>query len=437
MPDNKQAQEKKQGLMTSLNHLRFLFNRRDKIIFLILLLGMIVGAFFETFSIAIIPAFIGAAVNPEKVLQYAPAKAILNFLGISGSRDILIWGCSGLGIIFAIKSAYICLQYYFQVRFVENRKFRLTRRLFTVYMNAPYQFHIKRNSSGLIRNTTMEVGEIMGRVLMPLLSLAMQSLMMVAILILLFAVQPAMALVAMILLGFAGGGFQWMVKKKLSSYSHQAQKHRELMIKSIQQGLGAIKELRILRREKSFVKVLEHSLQKQIKATRFQAVTQKITAPYMELIAVFGLLSVTILLLTMGEGVDSIAPTLVLFAASFVKLKSGIGQIVNGVNQIRYGVVSIDPVYNDLKLLEKGESWFLYGNAGADRSNQWRFSKEIKVENVNFRYPNSEEYALRDIQLSLPKGGCIGLVGKTGSGKTTLVDVILGLLEPESGRHNS
>ena len=420
--------------MTSLNHLRFLFNRRDKIIFLILLFGMIVGAFFETFSIAIIPAFIGAAVNPEKVLQYAPAKAILNFLGISGSRDILIWGCSGLGIIFAIKSAYICLQYYFQVRFVENRKFRLTRRLFTAYMNAPYQFHIQCNSSGLIRNTTMEVGEIMGRVLMPLLSLTMQSLMMVAILVLLFAVQPAMALVAMILLGFAGGGFQWMVKKKLSSYSHQAQKHRELMIKSIQQGLGAIKELRILRREKSFVKVLEHSLQKQIKATRFQAVTLKITAPYMELIAVFGLLTITILLLTMGKGVDSIAPTLVLFAASFVKLKAGIGQMVNGVNQIRYGVVSIDPVYNDLKLLEKGKNWFLSGNAGADRSNHWHFSREIKVENVNFRYPNSEEYALRDIQLNLAKDGSIALVGETGSGKTTLVDVILGLLEPESGR---
>jgi ABC-type multidrug transport system fused ATPase/permease subunit len=256
MQKNKEK-SKNESLLFSLNRLRFLFNRRDKVFFIILLIGMIIGAFLETFSIGAIPIFISAVINPEKILQYELAGTVLNSLGITTSRDILLWGCLSLLLIFSIKTAYLCLQYYFQVRYVQNRRFRLTRRLFSAYMNAPYQFHIQRNSAELFRNTVLEVNEIMAKVLMPLLTLTMQGMIMVAILALLFAVQPFMALVAGVLLGFAGGGFQWFVKKKLVEYSLQAQEYRECMIKSIQQGLGVIKELRILHTPDSDSKYLQ------------------------------------------------------------------------------------------------------------------------------------------------------------------------------------
>lgn len=419
------------GLIASLNRLRFLFNRRDKIIFLCLFLGMVTGALLETFSIGIIPAFIGAAIQPEKIMQYAPAKAVLEFLGITNTRSLLLWGCLCLLVVFFLKTAFLSFQYYFQIKFVQNRSFRLTRWLFTAYMTAPYQFHIQHNSSELFRNTTQEVSGIIGNVLMPVLILTMQVVIMTTVLVMLFAVQPVMALVATLLLGIAGGGFQWMVKKKLIAYSRIAQQHRKLLIQSIQQGLGVIKELRILRREKNFIQALERSMWKTIKAGRFQAVTSRITAPYMEFVAVFGLLSITILLLLTEAKPETVAPTLALFAVSFVKLKANISQIVNAVNQIRFGLVSIDPVYNDLKLLEHSSEKVSLATTSALQP--LHFSTDIRVENVNYRYPNCEEYALKNIDLCLPKGRCVALVGQTGSGKTTLVDIILGLLEPESG----
>ncbi|MBC2717410.1 MAG: ABC transporter ATP-binding protein [Desulfobacteraceae bacterium] len=431
---NNKENEQNESLLFSLNRLRFLFNRRDKVFFFILLIGMIFGACLETFSIGVIPAFISVAINPQKILQYEAAEAVFGFLGITTSRDILLWGCFSLLLIFTIKTGYLCLQYYFQVRYVQNRRFRLTRRLFSAYMSAPYQFHIQRNSAELFRNTILEVNEIMVKVLMPLLNLTMQGMIMVAILVLLFAVQPVMALVATVLLGFAGGGFQWFVKKKLIEYSRQAQEHRQLMINSIQQGLGVIKELRILHREKNFVNTFVRSLWEALKAARYEALTTKITAPYLEFVAVSGLLCITILLIFLGQKVESMAPTLVLFAVSFVKLKASISQVVNGVNQIRFGVVSIKPVYTDLKLLETSKRKNVPKSTGISTQRSWDFSKELRLEGVSYRYPGCKEFALKDIHLNLPKSHCIALVGQTGSGKTTLVDVILGLLEPESGR---
>jgi ATP-binding cassette subfamily C protein len=423
-----------ESLFFSLNRLRFLFNRRDKLLFIFLLIGMVFGACLETFSIGVIPVFISGAINPEKVRQYEATEAIFDFLGITTSHDILLWGSLGLLVIFTIKTVYLCLQYYFQVRYVQNRRFRLTRRLFTAYMSAPYQFHIQRNSAELFRNTIIETNQIMGKVIMPLLNLTMQSMIMVAILVLLFVVQPVMALIAILLLGFAGGGFQWVVKKTLLEYSRQSQEHRERMVRSIQQGLGVIKELRILRREKNFVNTFATSLWEILKADRYQAVANKVTAPYLEFIAVFGLLTITILLVIMGQKPESVAPTLALFAVSFMKLKTSISQVVNGVNQLRFGVVSIEPVYADLKLLETSKRKNVCKSSGISVQQSSSFSNELRLEGVSYRYPDCKEYALKDIHLCLPKSHCIALVGETGSGKTTLVDVILGLLEPECGR---
>ena len=478
---NKTTTPHNEGLLSSLNKLRALFTRRDKIGFVILLVGMIIGAGLETFSIGIVPAFISVAISPDKIMQYEPAEAILEFLGITTSRDILLWGCVGLLAVFTIKTGYICFQYYLQIRYTQNRRFRLTRRLFTAYMSAPYQFHLQRNSAELFRNTVQEVAEIMGKVLMPMLALTMHGMMMLAILALLFVAQPVMALVATLVLGFAGGGYQWLIKQKLIRYSRQAQEHRMHMIKAIQQGLGVIKELRVLNREKNFVKAMEHSLWQTIKAIRFQGVTQKITAPYMEFVAVFGLLSIAILLMLMGRGAESIAPTLALFAVAFVRLKASIGQVVGGINQLRFGVVSINPVYDDLMLLEKkrsqprstastpspeaplsdqecspasGSSSFSDNGSSvrlplsasqSDSSplplaacrlphDRFPLTEAISLKNIWYRYPDCQEYALKDINLTIPRGHSVAFVGQTGSGKTTLVDVILGLLEPEHGQ---
>lgn len=422
------------GLLASLNKLRQLFTRRDKIGFYVLLIGMIIGAGLETFSIATIPAFIAAAMSPEKIMQFEPAKAVLKFLGITTTQDILLWGSLALILIFLVKTLYLCLQYYMQIRYIQNRRFRLTRRMFTAYMNAPYQFHLARNSAELFRNTIQEVAQIMSGVVQPMINLTMQVLMMLAIFALLFVAQPLMAVVATGVIGVAGGGYQLWVKKKLRAYGREAQEHRTLMVKTVQEGLGVIKEIRVLHREKNFVQTFAFSLWRTIKAMRYQAVTNKITQPYMEFISVAGLLSIAIFLILMGREAKSIAPTLALFAVAFVRLKASVGQVVSEINRFRFDVVSINPVYHDLKILENKKTHGANTNIKDNAPQRLQLSQKLSMEGVCYRYPDSKEYALKDIHFTLPRGHSIAFVGPTGAGKTTIADVILGLLEPEKGQ---
>jgi len=420
-------------MLTSLNKLRELLNKRDKIIFCLLLIGMFIGAGLEVFSIGAIPALIGVAMYPEKIRQFEPAKAVLEFLGITSSQDILIFGSLALIFIFLIKNLYLCFQYYLQIRFSQNRQLRLTRRLFTAYMNAPYSFHLGRNSAELFRNTLQEVARIINKVLLSVLNLTMQSLMMAAIVLMLFVYNPIIALITTGILGIAGGGYQWLIKKKLRKYSQESQEHRKLIFKAIQQGLGVIKELKVLQREKYFIRALDFSLRQVVGADRFQLVTSKIASPYMEFISIAGLLSLVIVLFSIKGEIDSIIQTLSLFTVAFVRLKSNIGQIVTGIGNLRYGIVSINPVYQDLKLLEKNSKQ-KRGNIRNNHIERFHFSRKITLEDVWYKYPGSNDYAIKDSNLTIIKGHSVAFVGPTGSGKTTIIDVILGLLKPERGK---
>lgn len=205
------------------------------------------------------------------------------------------------------------------------------------------------------------------------------------------------------------------------------------MVKAIQQGLGVIKEIRVLHREKTFIQTLEKSMWQTIKAARYQFLANHITQPYMEFISVAGLLSIAILLVLMGHEAETIAPTLILFAAAFIRLKPAIASVVQGVNNLRFGVVSIDPIHEDLTLLEK-HALKKSNQTKDNNSTGMQLHHRLDLEGVWYRYPGSDQYALKDITLTLPKGHSIAFVGSTGAGKTTIVDVILGLLKPEKGR---
>lgn len=420
-------------LWASLSKLRQLFNRREKIGFGVLLLGMFGQALLETFSIGIIPVFLNLVMDPEQIIQHKQIGPILSGLGITTQRTLLIWGGLALIVIFLVKTLYAFLYTYFQVRYIQNRHLRLTDQLFTAYMNAPYEFHLNRNTSELLRNVRTEANGIIYNVLSPMLSLVMQGLMVSALVGLLVTAEPLLSLATVALFGLAGGGYELLLKRRLRTYGGQALVQRHLIVQSVQQGLGALKEVRVLRREAYFARVLRQNLREIMLANRFNNIVSGMTAPYMEFLAIAGLLGVGITLVALERDLQSVAGTLILFAAVFVRLKSGVASIVSGFTSLRFNVVSIDPVYEDLKQLDR------VGNARISRKSVGQeaplgMQHVLSLENVWYRYPGAMVDALKDINVTISRGEAVAFVGPTGAGKTTIVDVILGLLEPQHGQ---
>ena len=415
-------------MLESVKRLALLFSRKNRFGFLVLLCLMFIGAILETLGVGAIPVFVSVIALPEQMLKYPYLNPMLTFFDLTTAKQLLIYAGIGLILVFAVKNAYISFVYYLQARFTKNRQVDLGRRLFSLYLHAPYPFHLNRDSSELLRNVNQEVQRVIKGILNPFQAIVMQGLVLLCVAALLLITEPIITIFAGIVLGGASILFLKGLHARTKRKGREAQKERQRSLQAINQGLGGIKEVLVSGNSRYFIDRFIESLQRMTAAEAFRQVAEKLSQPFLECIIVLGILAVAFALLFMGRPLETIAPTLALFGAALIRLKSCVNTIVASFTNFRYNAVAIHPIWNDIHALnQKGPL-----NAGSVEVTKLR--KAIVLENIRYRYPGSERLAVKNINLSILRGSSIALVGPTGSGKTTLVDILLGLLKPETGR---
>jgi len=161
-------------------------------------------------------------------------------------------------------------------------------------------------------------------------------------------------------------------------------------------------------------------------AARYKRISTAVVRPFMETITLIVILLITVMLISQGRDKEVIIPLLALFSTSALRLLPLIKEILKNYTTLRFALYSVNPVYDDLKLLKNI-------SCKNNPDEVLSFENEVKVKNIFYKYPTTEEYVINNVSLEIPKGSVIGLVGATGAGKTTLVDILLGLLTPEKG----
>lgn len=408
----------------------YILPQKDPIKILLLFLLMMIAALLEVAGIGMIPAFVAIVADPERVMEVAVLEPVINLLEISNSQDLLLWGSAALIVVFLIKGLYIVLFNYIEAKFIYRRRYYVSRRMMTAYMQAPYTFHLQKNTAELLRNILNEVNVLSNIILTNLLKMSREGVMTISILILLFSVEPLITLFVLILAGAGAGSFILLTQKKIKSYGEEEQQRRSKMIQAVAQGLGGIKDARVLNRESEFINRFAEESFKSTNLMAFIKFIQQIPKPVVETTAVFGMMLISGFMVWQGRPMSAIIPTLTLFAMALVRLMPSIQQLSSMYTNLQYNMVSLDPIYNDLQQLEG------YGNRlVSERSsgNSMEFIDRLELDNVSYRYPESDEQALDKISLDIPKGSSVAFVGESGAGKTTIVDLILGLLEPTNG----
>ncbi|MDZ7755169.1 ABC transporter ATP-binding protein [Rhodohalobacter sp.] len=332
--------------------------------------------------------------------------------------------------IFILKSAYILAYNYTEAKYVYNRRYLLSHRLMSSYMQAPYTFHLGRNSSELLRNTIVEVNIIVNNVFTNLLKISKEGLMALSILIFLFAMEPLISLVVIAFSGIGAGSFIFFTQKKVKRYGEQEQRHRRNMIQALQQGFGGIKDARVLNRENLFIEKFRIEARESTLLKTYIQYIQQIPKPVVETTAVLAMMLISAIMVWQGRPMSTIIPILTLFAMATVRLMPAIQQLSTLYTSLRYNLVAIDPIYDDLKELEEYRNNFL---ADRKKQNSIQLKEAIIAESVSYSYPGADEKALDNVSFIAPKGKAIAFVGESGAGKTTIVDLILGLLTPTSG----
>ncbi len=393
----------------------------------ILLLMMIISMVLETLSISLIIPVLSILLDDNLLSKYQITKDILIYFN-NPSREDLIIGVMGIIVfVFLTKAAYLVLFNWRQAKFIYYIQTFVSKKLFSGYIFQPYSFHTKRNSSSLIRNIVTEVNTLTS-CYTALIILITEILVFIGIGTLLVMYEPIGSLITILIFSLSGTTFYLLFRNKIALWGNLRQGFDEKKIQYIQEGLGGIKESKIYGKELNFISQFFNQIvgsSEMGKRINFLSTFPRL---FLELLIISAMSIFVIYLVTNLTPPENIIATLGLFAVAAFRLLPSVSKIIGSVQLLRYNSPVINLIHKELKILDETSQ----RNKYFDTLN---FSKEIVLENVKFNY-NKNERVLDDINLIVNKGEKIGLIGETGSGKSTLIDLILGLIEPLNGSIN-
>ena len=413
--------------------LNYLLTRREKRNALILFVLTMIGAMFEVVGVGAIPAFLGVVSVPDKILEYERVRYVYDALGLTSTRQMIVWTALALMGVFVVKNAWVALVVYARSRYASNRQVHMSNRLFWAYLRAPYTFHLQRNTAELLRNTNSEANTIATKVILPLLLLTMECGVLVFILVLLVIAEPLVATLVFGVLGTVSFLYYRATRAKISEYSKEEQGYRKQSLQAVSQGLGGLKDARLLGRESFFFESYRESTQYTAMTAQFKAILSALPRVFLETIAVIGMLGATILLVLQGRDLGAVVPTLALLGVSAIRLMPSFTRISDSITALKWGKRSLSVVYDDLRMLEDAERE-RRASGTTDSGEALPFDRALQIQDLVYAYPGQDPPALDGVTLTVPKHASVAFVGPSGAGKSTVADVILGLLEPTEGR---
>lgn len=345
------------------------------------------------------------------------------------SEETLIGGLAiVIGGFFLIRALLLTGQTWLQNRTAHREGALLSRRLLAGYLRMPYEFHLSRNSAESIRNAYQSVDAIIVYGLLPVVMLISESLVVVAMLVVLLIAAPVPTLMALSALAVLVAGILRLVQPRIERCGMETQRFHEINLKAIQESLSGIREIKVLGREPYFE---GHFAQNRMALARAQYIRGALTdIPRIGIETVLMLILVGFLGITVAtsSSVENSLSILGLFGYATLRVMPGLNRILAQLNNLKYGGAAADAVTDDLRLIEESAAALDFGGEPLP------FRTRLELECVSFRYPGSDRDALSEIDLAIARGESIGIVGPTGSGKTTLIDLLLGLLPPTLGR---
>jgi len=420
--------------MKFLKKLLYLFTTKERWQIAGLFLLILIGGGFETLGVSLVLPLISVLENPQIIQEPGIIGWVYHAIGEPAHRQFLI--LVGLGFIglYIIKNSYLTALQYLQCNFIYSKQVELSSRLFRAYLYSPYTFHLQRNSAELIRNLSVETTLFFVNVLSPGLLAFTEITILTCIALFLFLMEPVTFLMAAGVIGLATMSFYRVVRVKLSQLGKSRQYYQGQVLQTINQAFGGVKEAKVLGREQFFLDVYRRDNTASNRTFQYFQIVSQLPRFFIETIAVVGLMLIFVSVLAQGRELGEVIPTLSLFAAAAFRLMPSINRILNAVTAMRFGSHTVHVIYQDLIGLKPLIETPNLAHFSKIPENSLVLKTQIELRNVFYRYPGASDRALKGVSLTIPKGTSVAFVGSSGAGKTTIVDVILGLLPPTEGQ---
>jgi ATP-binding cassette, subfamily B, bacterial PglK len=416
----------------SIAKLLMLFNKREKRKLLILFFMMIIASLLETVSIGLIVPFVNLVTNPEIIMEQSLLKRIYEYMGFESIEKFIVISVVFFLAIFVIKNLYLLFFQYTQYRVILNQQVKLSRDLFQEYLSKPYEFHLQKNTANLLRNVNTEVPKVFQGIIIAAFQLSTEVLVVICLLSLLIITTPIPTIVASSLLAGSVLTFFRLFRKKISQLGKEQQVVSGTMIKWVNQGLGASKEVKVSGKEKFFVNAYTSQSQIRARNSMYLKMLDQVPRYFIETLLVAVVLITMTIIILQGMDTNQLVSTMALFAMAAFRLMPSINRIMSLITSIKISQPSLSVVHEDLFLNKE----VVYSNCKNDlhlAKGERTFKDCIKLTDVSFRYPQQKGHSVKDVSLTIPIGKSVAFIGESGAGKTTIVDIILGLFHPEKG----
>lgn len=409
-----------------------ILTRKQMRICLLLIFLMLVIAVFEAFGIGLLYPLITIIGDTQWLDHHHRIAEILSFFLIDNHRRLVFAASLSLLAFYILKNILILVQGKIQINFSLNNQRDYSKRLYAYYMGKPYLYHLETNISIISRNISIGGIYVFTEILISTLQIITNIITVAVIWVFICVIDWLIAIGVAFVMGPLIFVMLNYFRKKITAAGMIQSECNAKNGKWINQGFYSVKETKVMQREAYFIGEFDKSYSEFIRSQKNFLFAQRFPKAIIELVTIGGILLLIAVKMLISSDTSSLIPTLGVLALAAVRLMPSLNQMIAMFNSIKFQLPLFNEMYDDLMVVRNNKD-LEERNLLKKDSAPIVFDKEIFVQNLTFAYPSKRENVISDVSFSIPKGKFVGIVGPSGAGKTTFVDILLGLLPPKSG----
>lgn len=415
------------------NKMMYILTPRQKRLSILVFFMILVGAVLETLGVSIIIPLVQAMVSTEQLMKNEVVAQIVDRLNITTGNQLIAVISGGVIVIYILKNLYLICLSIVRVNYASHIRRELSMRIMRAYMKRNYSYFINMKTADMIRGVGYDCSGVY-EVIFQSFKMFTEGITVACICAFIIYTDAFMACGVIIILGISLICLIALFRKRMKRLGDDSRACASESNRFLFEAFQGIKDVFIFKGRQYYV---EHygkyyGMQQQIEANK--TVAAESPAFFIEAVSISGLIIVVCLKLLTGTDASTFIPQLAAFAVAAFRVLPSIGKISSSFNQFVFMCPTVTAVYDNLREFEKYESRGIGLEMNENVSEALPFTKEIRIEGLCWKYENSDKIILDNLNLTIPKGVAIGLIGQSGAGKSTLADILLGLFVPQTGR---
>ena len=417
----------------AIGKLLFILNREQKLYCILIFFMSLIAALIETVGVSVIIPVVQVVISADELMKQPYIRPVMELFHLNTSTEVVLFVCICVGIVYIIKNAYSFLYTWASAKFSNKIRRELAVRVLQTYMKQGYIFFVENNSSRLIRGISSDVNSVQA-VITSLFSSICKVLIIICMTLFIIIQTPVIALGILCLVIFCFAISQVVFRKPMRRFGVSS---RDYSFRASQASLEAIqghKEILVFGRQDYFVNEYLKNMIGYNKAEVQISVASAAPSFLIEVICMIGLLTIVAVQSIMTGGDESLLTQMVTIALAALRILPALGALLGNVNSIIFHAPGLNAASDTLHMVnELDREGKINREQAKEAYGDIHFNKELILSHVSYAYPKTQKNVIDDLSMTITKGTSVGFIGTSGAGKTTLADIILGLLKPQNG----